>query len=174
MAILAGLVKGGDARAVLHRALEDKSLQQATYYFRHYVHTAMNMVGDGDRYLSMLEPWRGMLRLGLTTWAEQPDPTRSDCHAWSSSPNIALFRTVLGVDSAAPGFKRVSVRPFLGKLNQVSGSVPHPNGAIRVSLVRKGAEGVRAEIELPPGTPGVFEWRGATKELQPGRNVVEF
>jgi alpha-L-rhamnosidase len=50
-----------------------------------------------------------MLNRGLTTWAETADPTtRSDCHAWSASPNYELFRTVLGIDSAAPGFRRVN------------------------------------------------------------------
>ncbi len=61
-----------------------------------------------------------MIDHGLTTfaeWEERPnDPPRSDCHAWSASPNIEIFRTVLGMDSAAPGFSRVSVRPNLGKL----------------------------------------------------------
>jgi hypothetical protein len=174
LAVLAGLVKSADARTVLRRTLEERGLEQPTFYFRHYLHTALNMVGDGDRYLSMLDPWRGMMQLGLTTWAENPEPTRSDCHAWSASPNFELFRTVLGVDSAAPGFKRVSIRPFLGDLKQVSGSVPHPNGTIQVRLSRRGAGGIHAEIELPVGTPGTFGWAGRTKELSAGRNVVDF
>jgi hypothetical protein len=174
LAILAGLVKSEDARTLLRRTLEEKGLEQPTFYFRHYLHTALNMVGDGDGYISMLDPWRGMMQLGLTTWAENPEPTRSDCHAWSASPNFELFRTVLGVDSAAPGFGQVSIRPFLGDLKQVSGSVPHPNGTIQIRLSRRGAEGIHAEIELPPFTPGVFQWAGRTKELSAGRNVVDF
>jgi hypothetical protein len=174
LAVLAGLVKSEDARALLRRSLEEKGLEQPTFYFRHYLHTALNMVGDGDRYLSMLDPWRGMMQLGLTTWAENPEPTRSDCHAWSASPNVELFRTVLGVDSAAPGFSQVSIRPFLGDLKEVSGSVPHPNGTIQVRLSRRGAEGIHAEIELPVGTSGVFQWAGRTKDLSTGRNVVDF
>jgi hypothetical protein len=173
LAILAGLVRGDDARALFGRTLDDKSLIQATFYFRHYVNAAMNAVGAGDRYLGMLDPWRGMMKLGLTTWAENPEPTRSDCHAWSASPNFELFRTVLGVDTAAPGFARVSVRPFLGELRQASGSVPHPKGAIAVRIERRGTNGVKAEVELPEGVPGTFEWQGKTRELKPGRNTVE-
>jgi hypothetical protein len=174
LAILAGVSKEDDARALLHRALDDHGLEQPTFYFRHYLHTALNVVGDGDRYLSMLDPWRGMMKLGLTTWAENTEPTRSDCHAWSASPNFELFRTVLGIDSAAPGFKRVSIRPFLGDLKQASGSIPHPNGTIQVRLTRRGAGGVHAEIDLPDKTPGVFIWSGQTKELAPGHNMIEF
>ena len=173
LAILAGLVKGNEALSVMQKALDDRTLTQATFYFRHYVHSAMNSAGVGDRYLAMLDPWRGMIQLGLTTWAEKPEPSRSDCHAWSASPNFELFRTVLGVDTAAPGFARVVVRPFLGTLQRVSGTVPHPKGAVRVTIERQGAGRVKAEIELPPGTPGTFEWGGQTRELKPGKNSVD-
>ncbi len=54
--------------------------------------------------------------VGLTTWAEIDDlnRARSDCHAWGSSPNIELYRIVLGIDSDAPGFSKVKIEPHLG------------------------------------------------------------
>ena len=52
-----------------------------------------------------------MLNRGLTTWAETADPTRSDCHAWSASPNYDLLSIVAGIQPAAPGFKRVRIEP---------------------------------------------------------------
>jgi alpha-L-rhamnosidase len=95
-------------------------------------------------------------KYGLTTFSEVLDrpgaPTRSDCHAWSASPNYELFHTVLGVDSAAPHFSRVLVRPFLGPLKRASGSVPHPKGAIEVTLERAGA-GLKAERHAPARHP---------------------
>ena len=60
----------------------------ATFYFRFYLHRALRKAGFGDHYLDWLKPWHDMLALGLTTWAEKPEPTRSDCHAWSAHPNI--------------------------------------------------------------------------------------
>ena len=93
-----------------------------------------------------------MLARGLTTFAERYEapgnPSRSDCHAWSASPNFEVFRTVLGIDTAAPGFQRVRIRPFLGELERVSGSIPHPKGEISVTLERTGSR-LRAEIALP-------------------------
>jgi alpha-L-rhamnosidase len=68
----------------------DQSLVQCSIYFRHYLHSAMNKAGAGDRYLDMLGPGARMLDRGLTTWAETADPTRSDCHAWGASPNYVL------------------------------------------------------------------------------------
>jgi alpha-L-rhamnosidase len=106
LAVLAGVSDGVEAHDLIERVAGDPSLVQCSIYFRHYLHSAMNKAGAGDRYLDMLGPWRTMLAHGLTTWAETADPTRSDCHAWGASPNYELFRTVLGIDSAAPGFAR--------------------------------------------------------------------
>jgi hypothetical protein len=151
--------------------LADGSLTPCTLYFRHYLHAAVSRVGEGDRYLDLLGDWDEMLARGLTTWAEQPEPTRSDCHAWSASPNVELFRTVLGIDSAAPGFGRVVIRPHPGALTQVSGAIPHPRGEVAVSLVRE-RDGLRADVQLPPGVEGEFAWRGVTRPLSAGRNAV--
>ena len=114
------------------------------------------------------DDWRAMLKLGLTTFAEVLDrpghPTRSDCHAWSASPDIELMRTVLGVDSAAPGFSRVVVRPHLGKLPYVEGAVPHPKGLIEVRVEAGGNVSVTTPVD------GEFVWRGTRRELRAGAN----
>jgi len=171
LAILAGVVEGDEARKLLDRTLSDPSLAQTSVYFRHYLHSAVNKAGEGDRYLGLLDPWRRMLARGLTTWAERDEPSRSDCHAWGSSPNFELFHTVLGIDSAAPGFRRVSVRPFLGTLTKVSGAIPHPRGEIAVSLERNG-DVLEAQVSLPIGIDGEFLWHGATTPLKPGLNKL--
>ena len=132
------------------------------------MHQALAKVGEGDRYLDQLDDWRGMLANGLTTFAEVVDrpgqPSRSDCHAWSASPNIELMRTVLGVDSAAPGFSRVVVRPHLGALKFVEGAVPHPQGLIEVRVEAGGNVSVTTPVD------GEFLWRGARRELHAGAN----
>ena len=178
LAVLAGVAAGDEARDLVTRVLADRSLVQCSYYFRHYVHSAVNLVGEGDRYLGLLGEWESMLSRGLTTFAERYEepgnPSRSDCHAWSSSPNFEIFRTVLGIDTAGPGFQRVRIHPFLGKLERVSGSIPHPNGEISATFERAGTS-LRAEITLPSGVTGDFSWRAARRPLTPGRNafVVE-
>ena len=74
------------------------------------------------------------------------------------------MRTVLGVDSAAPGFSRVIVRPHLGRLPFVQGSVPHPKGAIEVRVEASGNVTVTSPVD------GEFVWRGARRELRAGAN----
>ncbi|HEY1337681.1 MAG TPA: hypothetical protein VGF59_09240, partial [Bryobacteraceae bacterium] len=167
LAVLAGVIRGDAARDLILRILTEPNLAQAEIFFRYYVNQALTKVGEGNRYLDQLGDWRDMLAHGLTTfaeWADRPGRTsRSDCHAWSASPNIELFRTVLGVDSAASGFRRVVVRPHLGKLTRVSGTVPHPLGSIDVAI-----DGSSATVTVP--VPGELTWRGATHPLVPGVN----
>jgi len=136
----------------------------------------VNLVGEGDRYVDLLGEWESMLSRGLTTFAERyerpGDPTRSDCHGWSASPNFEIFRTVLGIDSGAPGFGRVRIRPFPGKFERVSGSIPHPKGEVAVTLERAG-DRLHAVVVLPAGVSGEFAWRGATRPLAAGPNTLD-
>ncbi len=175
LAVLSNVIGGERGREVMRRALSARGLAEPGLFFRFYVHQALAAVGDGDRYLDQLGEWRGMLAKGLTTFAENVDRTdgssRSDCHAWSASPNIELLRTVLGVDSAAPGFRQVAVRPHLGKLMTVAGSVPHPKGAVEVRVERTGS-GFTARVVLPRDTTGWFEYAGVRRELAPGENRI--
>ena len=174
LAILGGVIQGAEARALLERVLEDATLAQCTIYFRHYLNSALNQVGAGDRYLDLLGEWRQMLARGLTTWAEHADPVRSDCHAWGASPNYELFRTVLGIDSAAPGFRRVLIRPFPGKLRRISGAIPHPKGEVAVTLVTSEEGRLEAEVRLPEGVEGEFVWRDSRRPLPAGVSKLRF
>jgi hypothetical protein len=171
LAVLAEAIGGDAARDLMVRILTAPDLAQTGLFFRFYMHVALAKVGEGDRYLDLLGDWRDMLARGLTTFAEIVErpgsPSRSDCHAWSASPNIEIFRTVLGVDSAAPGFARVRVAPHPGKLSAYSGAVPHPKGMVEVAL-----ESGTATVKLPPGISGEFIWRGKSTDLAPGANRV--
>ncbi len=168
LAVLAGVFEGRQAREAMEKAAADASLIPASIYFRAYFNEALLRAGLGDRYLEMLGPWRQMLAMHLTTWAESLSFDRSDCHAWGASPNYELFRTVLGVESAAPGFRKVRIAPNLNGLAEVSGSVPSPRGPISVSLQR----GAKAIVNLPPGMEGEFVWAGKSHPLKAGRTEI--
>jgi alpha-L-rhamnosidase len=173
LAILANAVPEEEKAALMERVLTDTTLTRSTYYFSYYQLEALREAGLGDRYIEQLDPWRGMLGLGLTTVPETPEPTRSDSHAWSAHPNYGLLATVLGVRPAEPGFKSVRIAPHLGPLQRAEGRVPHPRGAIDVRLTRSEGGGLRAEVTLPAGLGGVLVWSGREITLRPGRQDVE-
>lgn len=168
MGVLTGSIPPAEMQAVMTNVLNDTSLSQATFYYRFYLTRALKKAGMANMYYSQLKPWREMLDIGLTTFAENPDPTRSDCHAWSSSPNYDFFATICGINPDKPAFASVKIEPAMGELQQVRGTMPHPDGEIIVALDRKGAKGVQAEITLPKNLTGSFVWEGKTVALKSG------
>jgi alpha-L-rhamnosidase len=146
-------------------------MSKATYYFRFYLARAVQHAGMGGQYLQLLQPWRDMEALGLTTWAEQPEPTRSDSHAWSAHPNFDLLTIVAGIRPKTPGFKTVTIEPNLGALKHVASVVPSPQGEIRVEYTREDG-GVRTQITLPAGTAGNLVWSGKSYGLCEGSQQI--
>jgi len=142
-------------------------MTKATYYFRFYLARVLEHAGMGDQYLTLLKPWRDMVALGLTTWAEQPEPTRSDSHAWSAHPNFDFLTIVIGVRPKSPGFSTVSIEPHLGLLRSVVSAIPAPKGMVEVNYASK-TSGVSAEISLPANMSGELTWKGETLSLHPG------
>ncbi|MDB5229436.1 MAG: alpha-L-rhamnosidase [Chitinophagaceae bacterium] len=173
MGVLSGAVPQEKSKEVMMKVLYDTTLSQATFYYRFYLTRALKKAGMANLYYSQLKSWRDMLKIGLTTFAENPDPTRSDCHAWSASPNYDFFATICGINPSSPGFQKVEIKPALGELHNVTGKIPHPNGEIEVILNRKGEKGMHAEIILPPGLTGNFIWNEKTILLKPGKQIVD-
>jgi alpha-L-rhamnosidase len=173
LAILAGVVNKRDLPELCKNLLNDKTLTQCTIYFKYYLHQALVKGGFGNDYLKWLDVWRDNINMGLTTWAEVSDlpNSRSDCHAWGASPNIEFFRTVLGIDSYAPGFRKIKIEPYLGDLMNVSGEMPHPNGKISVAYAfEKGKWTIK--IVLPAKTSGILVWKTKQYPLKAGENLL--
>jgi hypothetical protein len=173
MAVITGAVPADKMKTVMNRVLTDTSLSQATFYYRFYLTLALKKAGLSEMYYDQLLPWRNMLAIGLTTFAENPDPTRSDCHAWSSSPNYDFFATICGIVPDAPAFKKILIQPAFGKLEEIYGTMPHPDGMISVQLKRRPDGGVQGVVELPAGITGRFLWKGKEMKLTAGKQPVD-
>jgi hypothetical protein len=172
IAILAGMVNDAGAATLSKNILADSSLTQSTIYFKYYTHQALVKGGLGNDYMNWLGIWRENIKTGMTTWGEIPDlkNTRSDCHAWGASPNIEFFRTILGIDSYAPGVSKIKIEPHLGDLKNAYGEIPHPNGKIAARYnFYKGRWEIN--ISLPQKTTGIFVWNGKTYVLKAGENL---
>lgn len=167
-AILSGLLPEGIIEAI--NLEPDETMTSATISFAHFVIEAYRQVERPDLILKRLENWRSFQNMGFLTLPEQPEPSRSDCHAWSAHPVYHYFATILGVRPSAFGFKRVEIRPMLACPYDCSGVLPHPDGEIHVSMLGSGC-GKILSISLPPGLPGVLEIGKTRFNIPPGGNL---
>ncbi|MDP4277376.1 MAG: alpha-L-rhamnosidase C-terminal domain-containing protein, partial [Bacteroidota bacterium] len=131
-----------------HVILNDSIMKISTPYMRFYELEAMCTMGETDYVLNeMRHYWGGMLKAGATSFWEKYNPEetgvqhlamyqrpygKSLCHAWGASPVYLLGKYFLGVKPVAPGYSKFEIRPELGDLNWLKGSVPTPNGQIKV------------------------------------------
>ena len=172
LAILTGLISEDEQKNLMHRIMDDNSLVQAAYYFRFYLFRALRKAGLGNEYLNQLGPWYDALALGMTTFPEHPEPSRSDAHAWSSSPNYDFLATVAGVRPDSPGFKTVLIEPKLGHLDFINASVPHPAGVIELEMEFSNGK-IAGEIKLPVGVTGRLVWNSRETQLREGINRIQ-
>ncbi|MEM8873759.1 MAG: alpha-L-rhamnosidase [Planctomycetota bacterium] len=125
----------------------DREIHRGTFYFMHYVFEALHALGRGGEVLDRLAPWPAMRELGLRTTAERPEPTRSDCHAWSAHPLLHVHTTLAGVRPAAPRFAEVSINP---KVVNIDVRMMHPRGEIAMKV-----DDSDVVVELPDGVSRV-------------------
>jgi alpha-L-rhamnosidase len=181
LGVLADVIPPDKQRAALEYTIdrwdELPRVRQAKsgFFFFYFRHEAMEKAGIADRMLQLFDPWREQMKAGFTTWGEGVGlEPRSDSHAWSAAPNVQVFTVIAGIRPTAPGFRAVSIRPHLNGLPWVKATVPHPQGEIHVELTAAGPEGLKAEVVLPEGIGGSFEWRGKTVALHGGRQSLQF
>ncbi|MEN8116240.1 MAG: alpha-L-rhamnosidase C-terminal domain-containing protein [Bacteroidota bacterium] len=171
MAILTNTISGEEQKPLMEKILNDKSLIQTTIYYKFYLFNALQKAGMGNEYLNLLDNWTNQLDQGLTTFAETDVNPRSECHAWSASPNHHLLKIVAGIYPGDKHFEKVTVEPNFGKLTKINAVMPHPNGLISVNLKKEGNK-VKGEITLPEGSFGIFIWNGKEIELKEGKQVI--
>ena len=133
-AVLSECVSGKDAGELLDRSFAT-DVSRASFSFGYYTFRALEKADRYEKYSGRLfEGWYKMLDMGCTTWCEDPDDPRSECHAWSSAPIYEYSAVTLGVKPTAPGFKETLIAPVNGFSGKISGAVPTPLGAVSVEL----------------------------------------
>lgn len=161
-AILADVPGSVDRERTLDRLTSDASLIQANFMPSFYVARALEHAGGyGHFHSKVLAPWRAMLAQGTTTWWEYPNPTRSDCHGWSSWIAADFFSAVLGIKPAAPGWKGILLAPQIAGLDHARGTIATPAGRIAVEW-RKTADTLLFKATTPPAVPVEVRLPGAS------------
>src|SRR5690606_24266269 len=172
-AVLTNSLPPEDQKALVKKIYKNSAIASSSYYFRFYLGEAVKHTDLGEIYLDMLSPWNEMLQNGLSTVIEEPDPTRSDCHAWSASPVYHFYTIVSGIEPAEPGFNKVKIAPKLGSLEWLDTSFPHHAGNITLKLKQSKNGHIKGEVTLPEGIEGNFYWNTKQVELKSGVTEID-
>lgn len=171
-ALLSGELEPDHATRLGHALVDDQQLTRAAIGFGHHLFEAYRSLGRVDLLQNRLGFWFELIEQGFVTLPERPEPSRSDCHAWSAHPLYHFFASIIGIRPASAGFKEVLVAPQLGRLGEVRGRIPHPCGQIEARFKRENGR-VRGEIALPVDTTGTFLYNGQHMPLASGLNRIE-
>ena len=172
MAISTDAIPQEDQKAMMEKILEDKTLIQTTIYYKFYLFNALQKVGLGDKYVSLLDNWTNQLDQGLTTFAETDIEPRSECHAWSASPNYHFLKIIAGIQPMSKHFNEILVAPNFNGLDHFEAVMPHPKGEIIVNM-KKENNTVTGEITLPKGTTGLYRHNGKEIKLKAGKTCIK-
>jgi alpha-L-rhamnosidase len=173
MAVLSGRVPEASRATLAGSLVSARDIRRASVHGSYYVMEAARVLGLVDFWFDRLELWKEMKERGLRTPQESREPSRSDCHAWGSSPLHQYFATVLGIRPAAPGFRRVVIAPLLGPLPGASGRLVHPGGGEIAVAVRREGQALRGRVELPEGLVGALRLPTGERELGPGTTTFQ-
>lgn len=169
LAILCNMMPIKEQKDLLKIITNDNTITRTTLYFDFYLGRAMSQAEAGDQYHQLLEKWKALLKLGLTTFPEGME--RSECHAWSASPDFEMLATICGIGPDAPGFEKILVKPQLDDGERVKGTVPHWSGKIEAEFTRTKNE-LRGRVVLPMGITGRLLWMDRELILRPGGNTI--
>ncbi len=149
--------------------LRNRNASRCSVYFTHYLLESLYRERRNEHFFSRLEFWHTLLDNGLHTIPEQPEPTRSDSHAWGAHPLYHIYASIAGIRPASPCFRSAHVRPMLGQIKQLEGTLPHPDGEIRFSF-RVNGSCCEVTIILPLSVGGTLEMGSQVQFLAGGKN----
>jgi len=131
-----------------------------------FMYEALEKMGEFDALLNSIRTgFQPMVDAGAdTVWetfagstcSPKGFPTRSHCHAWSSSPIYFLNRIVLGIRQTASGGKAFEISPWTGDLKKAGGATATPKGPVSVKWQIKG-QTLRIKISAPAGVKTIFK-----------------
>ena len=161
VAILAGIATQDQQKRILKRLTSDTSLYRMKFMQSYYLARALEMAGGYSAFAThVLSLWRGAMDKRVTTWPEYPDPTRSDCHAWSSWIAADFITCILGVRPLTPGYSSIRLEPHFETGYYAEGSAPTPVGTVTVSWHKKNDQDLVLNAAVPQGIPTILKLPG--------------
>jgi len=142
-------------------------MAECTVYFSFYYLEVCGKYDRMDRFDERLKLWFDMQNLNVETFLESPEPSRSDCHAWSAHILWHYYATILGLRPADASFRSLRIEPHPGSLTFARGSLSHPAGMIRFSFQRE-KDGIQWKLELPGKLTADFRFGTQKIRFRPG------
>lgn len=150
-AVLTGIMDSVWGKGILEMVVGNLEFAQPSVAFMFYLFRAMEAC---DMYLQtdkLWDLWRDMLLNHMTTCVENDTDRRSDCHAWGSLMCYEIPAAILGVQPAAPGYKKAKIAPQMGKLEEAKGDVITPMGFVHVEWKKESDGSCDIKYEMPDG-----------------------
>lgn len=168
LALLSGALDAERTREVADALFQDAGLARATIYCSHYLFECAASVGNLQPLLDRMESlWFPLQKMGFVALPEEPEPCRSDCHAWGAHPLYHYYATLLGIRPDGLGGEQLLIRPRPGANQQASGVLPHFLGDVVVEVEDDGQR-TRGRVELPAGLRARLQVNGAEHVLEAG------
>jgi hypothetical protein len=130
-AVLCDAVTGEAAKKLMLNTLNN-DIAKVSYAMSFYLFRALEKTGLYYKVQQLLDTWRQLADLSLTTWVEDPVSQRSDCHGWGSVPLYEFPAMNLGIKPLAVGYSKIQVKPFAGDLKYAKGVVMTNKGKVSV------------------------------------------
>jgi len=186
LAILYDIIAPENYAAALNNLLQpaDDMVKVGSPFAIQYLYEAFEHAGKADEIItSIYANYLPMLADGATTvWEMFPSskdkpaefPTRSHCHAWSSSPLHFLPRIILGLrdlpgKSTQAGGLSYEISPRPNGLTWAKGAVASPRGPVSVEWELDGKK-LRIQAQAPEGVQLTFVINDTLAGLEIDRN----
>lgn len=164
-AILSGLVSG-DAASEMARKINDKTISKSSYSMNYFLFRALEQCGAYDTAPEYFDGWKKMIDLHCTTWCENPDSPRSECHAWSCAPLYEFSSGMLGVKYSFED--EIIIEPHSFGASNASGTVPTRFGNVNVNInwtadgktfkiTIKSPADIKKRLKMPDGRIIIFD-----------------
>ncbi len=137
------------AQAIMNKVMSAEPALNIQPYFMHFVFGALDHCGLFEgHFKKQMARWK--INPATQSFREMWD-NGDFSHAWGGTPLIQMSGRILGISPQTPGFKVVAIRPTLGDLKWAKGTVPTPQGPVKVAW-NLTANGWHLEVTIPTGS----------------------
>lgn len=171
-AVLNNMLPKKKAQKVLKYALEKEDIIKCSFATSYELFRALEKSDMYNETFNLLERWLELPEKGCTTCPEEPENSRSECHAWSALPIYEIIRGIVGIQMKDSAWESALIKPDMGSLSEIQGKVVTPKGVIEFHYIKTEAK-ICYMIHIPDTLPTeLLVSDGVVRQLKPGNNEL--